>query len=1001
VLRLYTFGSVHLGQGEIALSGAAAQRRLLALLAALSVGGRSGLTREKLLLLFWPDAGADKARHALNQALYNARRVLRLDDLFITSAADVRLNPECLTSDVRDFDDALDADDPERAVALYRGPFLDGFYISGSPDFEQWTSAERSRLAGRMADALERLATAAEARTDLRAAAEWRKRAVALNPLDSVATVRLMHALAAAGDLPGALQHARVHELLLREQFDVDPDPTVVLAAGRLRTEGAAASAVATAALADARIITPTSPAVAVAGEPNLGVARETPHGAVPTAGSPTATAAPAPTADGRSRHRGRRVLSTALAALAVTAVAVAAGRFALRQAAPFAAEATPVERRSVVVAPFRVTGADASLSFLHEGIVELLALRLADQRSAHVVDPGVVLAAWRSARLLDVTDIPRSSAVRVADRLGARVVVTGSVVGNAARLILTAAVVAVPDGQVRAQETVEGPADSLSTLVDALAVRLLAAEAGEGVRLTRGRPPSLAAWRAYLEGRRATARADYAEAMQQLERAVHADSTFAVAAFHLALVADRLNAAEQHDRALALAWAARDALSDQDEAHLLAFAGPRYPAPSPEAEQIAAWERAAALAPDRAEVWEELGERFYYQGDALTSVGSRERADQALHRALTLDPTSANARRLLILDAARTGDTAGLARFASTAALRDSVGELAPFVRWRAALARTEPRELRRLRDTLPHLSAPNLRSIAMASLFDGVGVDDGERALRILRLRAGRAADQADAILAQHAFALNQGRPVLALDLTEQLQELQPGTRAHLRLRVLDALYSEGDRPAAVRAVQELARYADGPAPSVAAEQALQLADMCVLEQWRLARGELGSTRRAIARLRTDRILRGTVPLGTTPLACADMLEAMVAVHSRAADALARVHTLDSLMLTGPAMSDATTYVHIAVARLYARLGYPDRALGAIRRRAYMTGWPRYQATARREEGQLALATADTAGARRALTSYLSLRSAAEPPVATVDGAARTLLQRIETGR
>jgi DNA-binding SARP family transcriptional activator/TolB-like protein len=989
VLRLYTFGSVHLGQGEIALSGAAAQRRLLALLAALSVGGRSGLTREKLLLLFWPDADADKARHALNQALYNARRVLRLDDLFITSAADVRINPECLTSDVRDFDDALEVDDLERAVALYRGPFLDGFYISGSPDFEQWTSAERSRLAGRMTEALERLATAAESRADARAAVEWRRRAVTLNPLDSAATVRLMNALAAAGDLPGALQHARVHELLLREQFDVDPDPTVVLADPRLREEGPAASAVASSAVADARVITPTSPTLAA----------DAAFGTVSTPEPRPASTAPTPIADAPPR-RGRRMLSRTLAGIAVAAVAIAGVRLALREAAPFAAEATPVERRSVVVAPFRVTGADASLAFLHEGIVELLALRLADERSAHVVDPGVVLAAWRSARLLDVTDIPRSSAVRVADRLGARVVVTGSVVGNAARLILTAAVVAVPDGQVRAQETVEGPADSLSTLVDGLAVRLLAAEAGEGVRLTRGHRPSLAAWRAYLEGRRATARADYAEAMQQLERAVHADSTFAVAAFHLALVADRLNAGEQHDRALALAWAARDALSDQDEAHLLAFAGPRYPAPSPEAEQIAAWERAAALAPDRAEVWEELGERFYYQGDALTSVGSRERADQALHRALTLDPTAANARRLLILDAARTADTAALARFASPAALRDSVGELAPFVRWRAALARSDARELRRLRDTLPRLSAPNLRSIAMASLFDGVGVEDGERALRILRLRAGRAADQADAILAQHAFALNQGRPVLALDLTEQLQELQPGTRAHLRLRVLDALYSEGDRPAAVRAAQDLARYADRPAPAAPTEQALQLADMCVLEQWRIARGELGTVRRAIARLRADRILRSTVPLGTAPLACADLLEAMVAVQARAADALTRAHTLDSLMLTGPAMSDATTYVHIAVARLYARLGYPDRALGAIRRRAYMTGWPRYQATARREEGQLALATADTTGARRALASYLSLRTIPEPPVAAVDGAARTLLQRIETG-
>jgi hypothetical protein len=45
-----------------------------------------------------------------------------------------------------------------------------------------------------------------------------------------------------------------------------------------------------------------------------------------------------------------------------------------------------------------------------------------------------------------------------------------------------------------------------------------------------------------------------------------------------------------------------------------------------------------------------------------------------------------------------------------------------------------------------------------------------------------------------------------------------------------------------------------------------------------------------------------------------------------------------------------------------LYERLGEPRIALDAIRRRGYMSGWPRYLATAQREEGRLALATGDT---------------------------------------
>jgi len=55
------------------------------------------------------------------------------------------------------------------------------------------------------------------------------------------------------------------------------------------------------------------------------------------------------------------------------------------------------------------------------------------------------------------------------------------------------------------------------------------------------------------------------------------------------------------------LAWANRHDLNARDLVHLVAFAGPRYPAPSPEGEQLAAWERAVSLSPDRAEVWHEL----------------------------------------------------------------------------------------------------------------------------------------------------------------------------------------------------------------------------------------------------------------------------------------------------------------------------------------------------------------------------------------------------------
>jgi hypothetical protein len=58
-----------------------------------------------------------------------------------------------------------------------------------------------------------------------------------LDPFNSGVALRLMHALEAAGDRSGAIQHARIHAALLREELDADPDADVAAFAERLRLE--------------------------------------------------------------------------------------------------------------------------------------------------------------------------------------------------------------------------------------------------------------------------------------------------------------------------------------------------------------------------------------------------------------------------------------------------------------------------------------------------------------------------------------------------------------------------------------------------------------------------------------------------------------------------------------------------------------------------------------------------------------------------------------------
>jgi DNA-binding SARP family transcriptional activator/TolB-like protein len=962
VLRLQTLGSVFIAADGQPLGGAASQRRTLALLAALAIAGEGGLSRDKIVGLLWPETDPERARHSLTQALYAARRALEADDLF-TVNADVRLNRQRLVCDVNELETALDAGDLERAVALYTGPFLDGFFLSGSPEFEQWSSLQRGRLEARVIEALERLAANAETEGDYRRAAEWRKRISTIRPLDSGNTVKLMAALVESGDRAGALQHARVHEVLLREQLDLQPDVAVLALAKKLR-------------------------------EPNQPIAADTGDGGTePGRAVLLRDISPVEPLDWVSTRRSPltawvlkkwtrpwRLTAAAILALGILAAAVTIIRGP--RSAPTVAQ--PQLRQKVVVAPFRVAGAASSLGYLRDGIVELLSTRLADDTAARAVDAGAVLGAWEDAGFRRAAAVPRDSVVKLAAQLGAERVVIGSVVGTPSRMILRASVVGVPSAQVSGEAVVEGPADSISALIDALAAKLLVSQAGEDERLASYTTASLPALRAYLAGQAAFRQDDYDGAIRQYEVALKHDPGFALAALHLAIAADRRNDDGQARRGVARAWTSRDALSERDLALLVALGGPKFPMPSSASEQLAAWRRLVDLAPNDAESWYTLGAKLFHDGATAGVPGAESRARATLERALSIDSDHAPAGLLLIHVSTKRPNSNQPDDRALDTALAGPLKPFAPFLRWRIALARGDTTELRRARSSLRRLDPFNLRAMAQASQFDGVGIADGANALAILGAQAPRRVDRLNLLLAQHSLAVQQGRPQAALDVTVRLGALQLDSHAHLRLRVLDALYAEGDSAAAAGAARELGWLTSGGLAAAAFTSDTRLADLCVLSQWRVAGGDTAGMEIAIDALRrAGATIRHLPPVSAAPAACAELLDGSLVVLKRRRDALTRMERLDSLALTSQTAGDAITYAPILIARLYERLGEPRRALQAIRKRSYMSSWPRYLATAWREEGRLAQLVGDHAGAREAYESYLAFRASPEDKV------------------
>ena len=214
------------------------------MLALLALSPDRRVARDRLIATLWPERDEDGGRNLLKVATYVLREALG-ETALLSEGDFLRLNTDVVRPDVVEFEAAIDRGDHAAAVALYRGPLLDGFFLNEAAEFEHWTDRERQRLASLYGEALETLAQAAEADRDFQRSAEWWKKRAALDPYDSRVALRLMQALDASGHRAGAVQHATIHQRLIEQELGVTSAPEIAALADRLRREPAGAVPVA------------------------------------------------------------------------------------------------------------------------------------------------------------------------------------------------------------------------------------------------------------------------------------------------------------------------------------------------------------------------------------------------------------------------------------------------------------------------------------------------------------------------------------------------------------------------------------------------------------------------------------------------------------------------------------------------------------------------------------------------------------------------------------
>ena len=221
-LSIYTFGGLSVRQEDAVQSMRFETRTMEALLVYLACHSRP-LGREPLAELLWPERSHQQALTNLRVAIHRLRQ--QLAPYLRVTRQSIALAPHAVIElDSMEFEGHLGAGRFVEAVSLYSGDFLDGFYIDGSPVFEQWMLLERERLRNLAISAYQQLVIQLSANGQIHSAIRHAERLLQLDPLHEPTHRQLMRLLASSGQRTAALAQYAICRQLLDRELNVPPD---------------------------------------------------------------------------------------------------------------------------------------------------------------------------------------------------------------------------------------------------------------------------------------------------------------------------------------------------------------------------------------------------------------------------------------------------------------------------------------------------------------------------------------------------------------------------------------------------------------------------------------------------------------------------------------------------------------------------------------------------------------------------------------------------------
>lgn len=241
-LRLECLGGMQITRDGAPLTGFVSVKAP-ALLCYLAITGRPQF-RLVLAGLLWGDLPEEDAGANLRKALSNLRD-LAGDHLIITPHMVTFDRTSAYWLDVEAFlslsTRSLPTDLPDlhAAAELYRGDFLDGFYVRHAPMFEEWVLGQREGLRGLAGHVLKRLAGYYAGTGELDLAIDYTARLLTLDPWQEEAHRQMMALLARRGARSAALAQYETCRRLLKEELGVEPMAETTALYRRIRAIGA------------------------------------------------------------------------------------------------------------------------------------------------------------------------------------------------------------------------------------------------------------------------------------------------------------------------------------------------------------------------------------------------------------------------------------------------------------------------------------------------------------------------------------------------------------------------------------------------------------------------------------------------------------------------------------------------------------------------------------------------------------------------------------------